>query len=249
MKYSQFQRTELLLGKSACVQLSMKRVALIGLGGVGSYAAEALARAGVGHFLLIDFDKVNLSNLNRQLLATHATVGKFKTEVMRDRILSINPSAEVKLVNEFLGQENRIDHIRKLDYVIDAIDALGPKAGLIEHCIQNQIPMISVMGAGNRLDPSKVQLSLLSKSWNCPLARRVRKFLRRRGIATDIPVVFSSEPAVKPELENDEEADEVIMDRGRARKTVGSISYLPAIMGLTAAAHVIRTLANPTSEF
>jgi len=240
--YSQFTRTEILIGKEAIKILEKKRVAVIGLGGVGSYAVEALARAGVGRFLLIDFDKINLSNLNRQLIALHETVDKSKTEVMLNRILSINPQAEVTTITEFLAQENRDQYLHEVDYLIDAIDSLGPKIGLIQHCIEHEIPVISVMGAGNRLDPTQIHISKLSKSWNCPLAKRVRKFLRRRGVTVDIPVVFSSETAVQPEHEEDEESDEIIMHRGRKRLTIGSLSYMPAIMGMMAASYVIRDI-------
>jgi tRNA threonylcarbamoyladenosine dehydratase len=242
LNHNQFTRTEILIGKDAIKILDKKRIAVIGLGGVGSYAVEALARAGVGNFLLIDFDRVNLSNLNRQLIALHETVEKNKTDVMLKRILSINPQAEVTIITEFLAQENRDEYLQDIDYLIDAIDSLGPKIGLIHHCIEHEIPVISVMGAGNRLDPTKIHISMLSKSWNCPLAKRVRKFLRRRGVTFDIPVVFSSETAIEPEHEEDEESDEVIIHRGRKRLTIGSVSYMPAIMGMMAASYVIRDI-------
>jgi len=248
MNYSQFTRTEILIGKDNIAALKTKRVAVIGLGGVGSYAAEALARAGIGHFLLIDFDVVNLSNLNRQLLALHSTIGQSKTELMKQRILDINPEVEVEVINTFLAQENRAEIVKDLDYIIDAIDSLGPKIGLIEYAIKSRINIISVMGAGNRLDPSFIQISLLSKSWNCPLAKRVRKFLHRRNVDIDIPVVYSSEKPIKPIPEEENEADEIIMHRGRQRNTVGSISYMPAIMGMQAASYVIRALLIPQSQ-
>lgn len=244
MNYSQFTRTEILLGSENVQRLKQVRVAIVGLGGVGSYAAEALARAGVGNFLIIDFDLVNLSNLNRQVLALHSTVGTSKTLLMQQRILDINPKAEVEMVTEFLAQENRDKYLSDLDYLIDAIDSLGPKIGLIEHCIRQGIPIISVMGAGNRIDPTQIHLSTLAKSWNCPLAKRVRKFLRRRGVNIDIPVVFSSEKPVKPEQDDEDEADEIIIHRGRQRLTIGSISYMPAIMGMYAASYVIRDLLH-----
>jgi tRNA A37 threonylcarbamoyladenosine dehydratase len=246
MQYNQFTRTEILIGKEQVKLLHGKNIAVVGLGGVGSYAVEALARAGIGKFLLIDFDKVNLSNLNRQLIALHSTIDMNKTEVMRDRILAINPKAEVTIITDFLAQENRDKYLQNIDYLIDAIDSLGPKIGLLQHCIEHNIPVISVMGAGNRLDPTQIQISKLSKSWNCPLAKRVRKFLRRRGVTKDIPVIFSSEPPVKPESDDDAEADEIISHRGRKRLTIGSISYMPAIIGMMAASYVIRDcIGNP----
>ncbi|HOD17121.1 MAG TPA: tRNA threonylcarbamoyladenosine dehydratase [Candidatus Cloacimonadota bacterium] len=244
MKYNQFQRTELLLGKDNIKILQQKRVAVIGLGGVGSYATEALARAGISHFLLIDFDKVNLSNLNRQLIALHETIGMQKTEVMSARIKSINPKAEVECITDFLDKNNRSDYLNNLDYVIDAIDALGPKIGLLEYCLDQNIPVLSVMGAGNRLDPQKVELGGLSKTWNCPLARRVRKTLHHHGYYQDLPIVFSFEKPLQTDLDEDEEADEIICERGRKRKLIGSISYLPAVMGLFAASYVIRDLLS-----
>jgi tRNA A37 threonylcarbamoyladenosine dehydratase len=276
--YSQFTRTEILIGSEALSKLHFARVAVIGLGGVGSYAAEALARAGIGKFLLIDFDVVNLSNLNRQLLALHSSLDQPKTELLRQRILDINPDADVEICNTFLAQENRAAILGKpaviqgnsgafaesvipaqaeiqnsepqsdtqpLDYILDAIDSLGPKIGLIEYAIKNGFRIISVMGAGNRLDPSQIQISTLSKSWNCPLAKRVRKFLRRRGVTTDYPVIFSSETPIKPIEDEETEADEIIIHRGRERKIIGSISYMPAILGMMAASVVIRDLIEP----
>jgi len=248
MDYSQFTRTQILIGEAALNKLQQARVAVIGLGGVGSYAAEALARAGIGKFLLIDFDVVNWSNLNRQLLALHSTVGQPKTQIMCQRILDINPEAEVRLETTFLAQDNRASLLTEVDYVIDAIDSLGPKVGLLQYCIENNLPVISVMGAGNRLDPSFVKISTLSRSHNCPLAKRVRKFLRRRGVTKDIPVVFSSEPPLKPDLDEDSEADEIIIHRGRQRLTIGSISYMPAIMGMLAASYVIRDFFRDNPE-
>lgn len=242
MNYSQFTRTEILISPENVQKLHQIRVAVIGLGGVGSYAVEALARAGVGSFLIIDFDFVNLSNLNRQLLALQSTIGKPKTQVMKQRILEINPSAEVEIVNEFLAQDNRDKYLKDLDYIIDAIDSLGPKVGLLEYAISNNLNVISVMGAGNRLDPAQIHISKLSQSWNCPLAKRVRKYLRRRGVPIDLPVVYSSEKPIKPDNEEDDEADEIIIQRGRQRQTIGSISYMPAIMGMMAASFVIRDL-------
>ncbi len=242
MNYSQFTRTEILISPENVQKLNQIRVAVIGLGGVGSYAVEALARAGVGSFLIIDFDFVNLSNLNRQLIALQSTIGKPKTQVMKQRILEINPSAEVEIVNEFLAQDNRGRYLKDLDYIIDAIDSLGPKVGLLVYAIRSSINIISVMGAGNRLDPTQIHIGKLSQSWNCPLAKRVRKYLRRRGMPIDLPVVYSSEKPLKPDSEEDDEADEIIIQRGRQRQTIGSISYMPAIMGMMAASYVIRDL-------
>lgn len=248
MNYNQFTRSEILVSPESIFKLHQVRVAVIGLGGVGSYAVEALARAGIGNFLIIDFDLVNLSNLNRQLLALHSTIGQPKTELMKQRILDINPDAEIEVINEFLAQENRDEYLKDLDYIIDAIDSLGPKIGLIEYAINNKINIISVMGAGNRLDPSHIHISKLSHSWNCPLAKRVRKFLRRRIVTTDIPVVYSSEKPSKLDIPDDEDSEEISIQRGRQRQTIGSISYMPAIMGMMAASFVIRELISPPIE-
>ncbi|MDP2173990.1 MAG: tRNA threonylcarbamoyladenosine dehydratase [Candidatus Cloacimonadaceae bacterium] len=241
MSVHSFSRTELLIGAEALKRLAKTRVCVIGLGGVGSYAVESLVRAGVGHFTIIDFDVVGETNLNRQILALICSIGKAKTELMKERILAINPSAEVITYQSFIDAENRAELLKDFDYYIDAIDSLGPKIGMLEHAVREGFNIISVMGAGNRLDPSKIHLAPLSKSINCPLARRVRKFLRRRGITGDFPCVYSSELPILPE-EDIDSPDEIIIERGRQRKTIGSISYMPAIMGMTAASWVIRSI-------
>lgn len=238
-----FQRTKLLIGDAGLAKLNASRVAVIGLGGVGSHAAEALARAGIGSFLLIDFDVVNPTNLNRQLIALQSSIGIPKTELMKTRINSINPAARVQIKNEFCSQENRENLIPPVDFLLDAIDSLGPKIGLLEYCLKKAIPLISVMGAGNRLDPAQIQIADISKTHACPLAKRVRKFLRRRGIKSGFPCVFSTETPLIPEDEEDI-PDEIIIHRGRERKTIGSISYMPAIMGYRAAAYIINQLLS-----
>lgn len=236
-----FSRTELLLGSDTMQALAGIQVCIIGLGGVGSYAAETLARAGIGRFTLIDFDTVGETNLNRQIIALQDTIGQAKTELMRARILAINPEAEVHTHQVFLDQDNRAALLAGMDYYIDAIDSLGPKIGLLEHATTQNLKIISVMGAGNRLDPAQIHIAPLEKSHNCPLARRVRKFLRRRGFSTQFPCVYSSELPLKPEEDEDSPA-ELIIQRGRQRKTIGSISYMPAIMGMLAASWVLRQI-------
>jgi tRNA A37 threonylcarbamoyladenosine dehydratase len=239
-----FNRTGLLVGTDAMRRLAEARVCVIGLGGVGSYAAEALARAGIGHLTLIDFDVVGKTNLNRQIIALQSTVGEAKTDVMASRIKDINPKAEIITHQVFLDSENRRDLLAGHDYYIDAIDSLGPKIGLLEHAAKAGLEIISVMGAGNRLDPSQIHLAPLKKSVNCPLARRVRKFLRRRGIDGNFPCVYSSELPLMPEDSGDI-PEEIILQRGRQRKTIGSVSYMPAIMGMFAASWVIRQIVRP----
>lgn len=242
-----FSRTELLLGTEALERLSKTCVAVVGLGGVGSYAAEALARAGIGKFVLIDFDTVGSSNLNRQVIATHSSIGLRKTDVMRQRIMDINPLCSITCHTEFIDSENREQLLIGADYIIDAIDSLGPKIGLLEHLVRTERQFIAVMGAGNRLDPTSIHLATIDKSHNCPLARRVRKFLGRRGIRGKFPCVYSSELPCKPD-EDIDSPDELIITRGRQRKTIGSISYMPAIMGMMAASWVINSARKPGTE-
>ncbi len=242
-----FCRTELLLGNEALQALAAAKVCVVGLGGVGSYAVEALARAGIGGFCLIDFDMVGETNLNRQLLALRETIGQPKTALMRQRILSINPQAQVTTHQVFLDDNNRPALLQGCDYYLDAIDSLGPKIGLLEYAARNGLEIISVMGAGNRLDPAQVHLTPLHKSHNCPLARRVRKFLGRRGIKTTFFCVWSSELPLRTE-ESFEAPDELIIQRGRKRQQIGSISYLPAIMGMTAASWIIRQIVDSSGK-
>lgn len=240
MNSTDFSRLELLFGTANLERLKETCVAVVGLGGVGSYAAEVLARSAIGKFILIDFDTIGPSNLNRQIIALHSTIGLPKTEVMRQRILDINPHAQVTLHREFIDQENRHDLLQGADYIIDAIDSLGPKIGMLEYLVKSERCFISIMGAGNRMDPSSIHLATLDKSYNCPLARRVRKFLGRRGIKGKFPCVYSSELPSRPD-EDVESPEELIITRGRQRQTIGSICYMPAIMGMMAAAWVLRS--------
>ncbi len=240
----QFSRTELLFGKESIDIFQKTRVAIMGLGGVGSYAAEALARSGIGSFLLVDFDTIGLSNLNRQLPALHSTIGKMKTEAMRDRLLDINPNAKIDIYSDFCAHESRDFLLENVDFVVDAIDSLGPKTGLLESCVRKEIPVISSMGAASRFDPSKIEIVDISKSKICPLAKKVRKYLHRRGIDKGIPVVYSYEKPI-PQFDHDAGAgEEWISGRGRKRGTLGSVVYLPAIMGMWAASYVLRKLAG-----
>ena len=211
-----FSRSELLLGVDNMKALKESSVCIAGLGGVGSYAAETLARSGVGRFTLIDFDVASASNINRQIIATVDTIGIPKATLMRKRIHSINPLAIVETHAVFLDETNRMELTEEADYIIDAIDSLGPKIGLLEDLSRSERRFISVMGAGNRLDPTKIHIAPLKKSYNCPLARRVRKFLRRRGIKGDFPCVFSSELPILPDSEIDFDA-EITIQRGRQR--------------------------------
>ncbi len=220
-------------------KLARTSVAVIGLGGVGSYSAEALARSGIGKFILIDFDVIEPSNINRQILALQSTIGKPKVEIMQQRIRDINPKAEVIIYQEVLDGNNQERLLEGAEYCVDSIDSLNSKISLLEFLLKNERKFISIMGAGNRLDPSQVHISTIDKSHNCPLARRVRKLLHKKGIRGHFPCVYSSELPIVPE--NDVFNEEGVI-KDRQRKVIGSISYLPAVMGLMAAAYVIRSI-------
>lgn len=232
------ERTELLIGKDGLALLEKAHVIVVGLGGVGAYAAEQLARAGVGEMTIVDGDTVQASNRNRQLLALKSTEGRAKSELMKERLLDINPNMKINAIQEYL-QNERIDEIMsaKYDYVVDAIDTLSPKIYLIIQALKNKHKLISSMGAGGKIDPSKVQITDLSKSFNDNLARILRKRLHRFGIYNGFQVVFSSELVC---------ADSVTLVEGIANKrtTVGTISYMPAIFGNFMASVIIRDLLN-----
>jgi tRNA threonylcarbamoyladenosine dehydratase len=240
----QFNRTSLLFGEEAIKIFQESRVAIMGLGGVGSFAAEALARSGIGSLLLVDFDTVGISNLNRQIPALHSTIGKFKTEAMKERILDINPNINIEIYSDFFDDKSRDELLEKLDFVVDAIDSLGPKAELLEAVYKKKIPVISSMGAAGRFDPSKIVQTDISKTYMDPLARAVRKYLHRRGIYKGIPVIFSSEEPI-PQFAYEAGSDkEWVSSRGRKRGTLGSVVYLPAIVGMWAASFVLRKLSG-----
>ena len=237
MNEAYFSRTELLAGQQGMQKLARTSVAVIGLGGVGSYSAEALARSGIGKFILIDFDVIESTNINRQILALQSTLGKPKVELMQQRILDINPKAEVIIYQEVLDGNKQDNLLEGAEYCVDSIDSLNSKISLLEFLLKNERKFISIMGAGNRLDPSQVHISTIDKSHNCPLARRVRKLLHKKGIRGHFPCVYSSELPIIPE--NDVSIEDSIT-KDRQRKVIGSISYLPAVMGLMAASYVIR---------
>ena len=227
-----FSREELLLGSNAVKKLNNSAVILFGVGGVGSYAAEALARAGVGKIALVDSDTVNKSNINRQLLALHSTLGRYKVDVMKERILDINPDAEVCAYNQFYLESN-CDFIDfgDYDFIIDAIDTVSAKLHIICRAEQLGVPVISCMGTGNRLDPTKFGITDIFKTEGCPLARVMRTELRKRGIKK-LPVVFSAEEAKRHSSVSKDD------------RTIGSISFVPSCAGLIAAGYVIRKLTE-----
>jgi tRNA A37 threonylcarbamoyladenosine dehydratase len=230
------ERTELLLGKEKLGKLIKANVLVVGLGGVGAYAAEQLCRAGIGAMTIVDGDVVEETNRNRQLPALQSTTGKSKAEILAERFRDINPDIKLSVVNDYIHHE-KIDELlrnQKYDYVVDAIDTLTPKIFLIYGAIQLELPIISSMGAGGKSDPSKIILSDISKSHNCKLARMLRKRLKKLDIKKGFKVVFSSELI-------DETA--VRIEEGRNKKsTVGTISYMPPIFGCFLASEVIRDI-------
>ncbi len=233
----QFERTHILLGDSGIAALAGKHVFLAGLGGVGSYCAEALARAGVGRLTLVDHDVVAASNINRQLPALLSTVGRPKAELMAERIADINPACELTVLQTFITTENVTDIVPgDVDYVIDAIDSLACKVALVATSRQRGLKVASSMGAGNKLDPSRIRLADISKTKVCPLARVMRKRLQRLGIHKGVLTVFSDEVGRAP-------LPPVPVDGpGRPRAVNGTISYMPPLFGMMLAGAVIKEL-------
>ena len=237
----QYDRTALLIGDEGIEKLKKSRVAVFGIGGVGSFVAEALARAGVGTIALFDNDTVSESNINRQLIALHSTVGRSKTEVMAERIADINPDIKVIANNLFYSAETAdIFNPADFDYVVDAIDTVSSKLLLIERCEQTKTPIISCMGTGNHLDPSKFSITDINKTSVCPLARVMRLELKKRGIKK-LKVLYSTEQPVKPEI--DETLIKEEQQKGSSRRQIpGSISFVPSVAGLMIAGEVIKEL-------
>ena len=230
----QFSRTALLLGEEGVAKLKKSRVAVFGVGGVGGYVVEALARSGVGAIDLIDKDVVSLSNINRQIIALHSTVGRPKTEVMAERIQDINPDIRVHTHNVFYlpGTAAQFD-FSQYDYVVDAIDTVAGKITLIEHAKNAGVPVISSMGAGNKLDPTAFEVADIAKTSVCPLARVMRRELKKRGIE-HVKVVYSKEEPL-PTKETDEETGKAV---------AGSIAFVPSVVGLIIAGEVIKDLVK-----
>ncbi len=228
-----FARTEALLGTEAVERLQSKRVAVFGIGGVGGYVVEALARSGVGALDLFDNDRVSLSNINRQIVALHSTVGHFKTEVAKARVLDINPQINVQTHNVFFLPENAHEFdFSVYDYVVDAIDTVAGKVALIECAKRAGVPVISAMGAGNKLDATAFAVADISKTSVCPLARAVRRELKKRGIE-GVKTVYSKEEAQNVNLAID----------GAKKAVPASIAFVPSVMGLIIAGEVIKDLA------
>ena len=237
---NEFSRAQLLLGAEGMEKLKKTRVAVFGVGGVGGYACEALARSGVGAIDLIDHDTVSLTNINRQIIALHSTIGRYKCDVMKDRILDINPSCQVTVYNTSYTKENADSFDLSLyDYIVDAIDTVSAKLMLIEKASAANTPIISSMGAGNKLDPTRFEVADIYSTSVCPLARVMRKELKKRGIE-QLKVVYSKEEALSP-VYDDENAYE---DKGSVagRPAPGSVAFVPSVAGLILAGEVVKDL-------
>lgn len=246
---NQFSRTELLIKKEGIEKLQNVKIAIFGLGGVGSFVVEGLVRVGVKNFVLIDDDKICLTNLNRQIIATRKTIGRYKVDVMKERILEINPDCNVETHQEFFmpGSETNII-TNDLSYVIDCVDTVTAKLEIITQCKDKNIPVISAMGTGNKLDPSKFEITDIYKTCVCPLAKAMRKELRKRNIK-DLKVIYSKEEPIKiDEYSNSSCKTNCICPPGTKRKCTiknqvpGSISFVPSVAGLMMAGDVVREI-------
>ena len=230
------ERTELLLGSEKLNTLRNAHVLVVGVGGVGAYAAEMVARAGIGELTIADADVVGLSNINRQLVALHSTVGKQKCEILAARLLDINPELKLHTVNRFI-KDDETDALldsAKFDYVVDAIDTLSPKLALIKGALDRGIPLVSSMGAGAKTDPTLMEIKDISKTHHCPLAHMLRKRLHKIGIKRGFRAVFSPEPI--------REGAMILCEEQNKKSNVGTISYIPALFGIGCASVVIRDL-------
>jgi tRNA A37 threonylcarbamoyladenosine dehydratase len=228
----QFSRTEMLIGKDGIEKVEKSKVAVFGIGGVGSYVVEALARAGIGNFILVDNDEVSISNLNRQIIATTKTIGMPKVEVAKQRILEINPEAKVETYKEFFMPETEGILDESVSYIIDAIDTVTAKIELVLRANKLNVPIISSMGTGNKLDPTRFEVTDIYKTSVCPLAKVMRKELKQKGIKK-LKVVYSKEEPIKVEK-----------DKTSKKQVPGSISFVPSVAGLIIAGEVIKDIIN-----
>ena len=243
-----FSRTELVIGKDGLDALRRSSVAIVGIGGVGSWAAEAIARAGVGHLVLIDDDAVCVTNINRQVIATTGSIGRPKVDAMRDRILDINPEAKVDAIEARFGSDSADRLIRPgLDYIVDTIDSISAKVALILRAKELGIPIVSSMGTGNKLDPTRLELADIYETSVCPLARVMRRELRRRGVES-LTVIYSREEPTRiyeSELPGRSSQGTGEAEAGKARRSVpGSVSFVPPAAGLIAASVVVRDILD-----
>ena len=235
-----FSRTEMLIGNKGMEKLKSAKVAVFGLGGVGSFVCEGLARSGLGNFILVDFDRVDESNINRQLIATSETVGKYKVDLMKKRILEINPDANIETYREFYMTDSQTEIITEdLSYAVDCVDTIMAKIAIICDCDAIDVPVISAMGAGNKLDPTKFEVADIYETTVCPLARIMKKDLRKRNIEK-LKVVYSTEQPINT---NDCE-----INQNREKfKVKGSVSFVPSVAGLIIAGEVIKDIAGKKS--
>ena len=245
-KNQTFARFSMMIGEDGIEKLRNSRVIVFGVGGVGSYTVEALARSGVGQITMVDFDEISESNINRQLHSLRSTIGKSKIDVMKDRILDINLDCKVELVKRLVYDD--VDEVlgnNKYDFVVDAIDVIGSKINLIEYCVKNNINIISSMGFGNKMHPEMVEIAKIKNTSVCPMARTIRSILKKKGI-TNVPVAFSKEIPVQPnksELFKEEMPTEFRENNKIPRKTTpGSNSFVPGTAGLVLASYVVRKL-------
>ena len=232
------ERTELLLGQEKLEMLRRANVLVVGVGGVGAYAAEMIVRSGVGRMTIADADKVSESNINRQLVALHSTVGREKCDILRDRLMDINPELQLTVVNRFI-KDDETDALLdsdKFDYVVDAIDTLSPKLALIKGSLDRGIPVVSSMGAGAKTDPTLMEIKDIAKTHHCPLAHMLRKRLHKIGIRRGFKAVFSPEPV--------REGAMILCEEQNKKSNVGTISYIPALFGIGCASVVIRGLVG-----
>ena len=232
---NQFERTEILIGKDNLEKLRHSQIAIFGIGGVGSYVAESLARVGVGRFILIDNDKIDITNINRQIHATHKTIGKYKVEEMEKRIQEINPDAKVRAIKEFVTEDN-IEKIlnANIDYIVDAIDTVKSKIEIIKKAKQKNMPIISSMGTANKLDPTKIEITDIYKTSVCPLAKIIRKELRKLEIS-NLKIVYSKEEQKPPKQNLD------------GKLTLGSISYVPSVAGLIISSEIVKDIIKSSN--
>ena len=232
------ERTTLLLGEEKLEQLKRASVLVVGLGGVGAYAAEMIARAGVGRMTIADADTVSATNINRQLIALHSTIGREKSDLMAERLRDINPDIELTVINRFI-KDDETDALLdsdKFDYVVDAIDTLSPKLALIKGALDRGIPLVSSMGAGAKTDPTLMEIKDIAKTHHCPLAHMLRKRLHKIGIKRGFWAVFSPEPV--------REGAMILCEEQNKKSNVGTISYIPALFGIGCASVVVRDLVG-----
>ena len=238
MNFEWLERTSLLLGEEKLNRLQKANVLVVGLGGVGAYAAEMIARSGVSKMTIADADIVSPTNINRQLIALHSTIGKTKADLMAERLRDINPEIELTVVNRFI-KDDETDALLdsdKFDYVVDAIDTLSPKLALIKGCLDRNIPLVSSMGAGAKTDPTKMEICDIAKTHHCPLAHMLRKRLHKIGLRTGFRAVFSPEPV--------REGAMILCEEQNKKSNTGTISYIPALFGIGCASVVIRGLID-----